>query len=182
MFQNMYSNGSKLPNHHLLKWKIIGTHKTANISVNDYQNKNDNELLLLILLWVGIVVVVVGQLWLLQVWVSVSASVPFSVLESKNRSFVAHIDPPISGSGLSHILILYWDPPPQVEEQSFQSPQAPHAPSTRTLTRTKIIYKHFHSDIRPKTSYLFNDNLSIPDSAVVVGGTVVVPSVKKVSC
>ena len=73
-----------------------------------------NKLLLLILLWVGIVVVVVGQLWLLQVWVSVSVRIPFSVMDKKNRSFVVHIDPPISGNGLSHLLFLDWDPPPQV--------------------------------------------------------------------
>ena len=32
---------------------------------------------------------------------------------------------------------------------------------------------------RPETSYLYNDDLSIPDSAVVVGASVVVSSVKK---
>ena len=31
----------------------------------------------------------------------------------------------------------------------------------------------------PDTGYLYNDKLSIPDSAVVVGDTVVAPSVKK---
>ena len=31
----------------------------------------------------------------------------------------------------------------------------------------------------PDTSYLYNDNLCIPDSAVVVGATVLVPPVTK---
>ena len=33
----------------------------------------------------------------------------------------------------------------------------------------------------PDTGHLYNDKLSIPDSAVVVGATVVVPSVTKIS-
>ena len=73
----------------------------------------------------------VGQLLLLQVWVSVSFNVPSLVTESKKISCVVHNAPPEAGKGLSHSLILDCRPPPQLDEQLFQLSQGPHAPSTK---------------------------------------------------
>ena len=47
-----------------------------------------------------------------------------------------------------------------------------------------MLYKHSVNELSrlsiiPESSYLYNDNLSIPDSPVVIGDAVVVASVKK---
>ena len=76
------------------------------------------------------VTVVVGQLSTLQDNVSVSLKVPALVIDNENISCDVHSDPPNSGSGLAQSLTLDCCPPPQVEEQSFQSRQDSHDPST----------------------------------------------------
>ena len=53
-----------------------------------------------------VVVVVVWQLLLLQFRVSVSDSVPTSVIDNENTAFVLHNEPPSSGNGLSQSLAL----------------------------------------------------------------------------
>ena len=53
-----------------------------------------------------VVYVVVWQSLLLHVCVSVSDSVPCSVIDSKNVTFVLHNEPPASGNGLSQSLAL----------------------------------------------------------------------------
>ena len=53
-----------------------------------------------------VVDVVVWQLLLLHVCVSVSDSVPSSLIDSKNVTFVLHNEPPASGDGLSQSLAL----------------------------------------------------------------------------
>ena len=50
--------------------------------------------------------VVVWQLLLLHVCVSVSDSVPSSVIDSKNMTVVLHNEPPASGNGLLQNLVL----------------------------------------------------------------------------
>ena len=53
-----------------------------------------------------VVEVVVWQLLLLHVCVSVSDSVPSSVIDSKNMTVVLHNEPPESGNGLLQSLAL----------------------------------------------------------------------------
>ena len=57
----------------------------------------------------------IGQGWLLQVCVTESSVLQFL--------------PPYAGSGLVHVLVLVWFPPPQVKLQEPQADQSVQLPS-----------------------------------------------------
>ena len=59
----------------------------------------------------------IGQGWLLQVCVTESSYLALQFL------------PPYAGSGLVHVLVLVWFPPPQVKLQEPQADQSVQLPS-----------------------------------------------------
>ena len=88
--------------------------------------------------------------------------------------------PLVRSSGQIHCLSRVWLVPPQVTEHVCHSPHELQTPSTWKnikcfFNSVNIIYRVEITN--PDTGYLYNDNLSIPDSSVVVGSTVVGPSV-----